>query len=58
MIWKPTMNIFITGNKANDVQMEINETINKFTEWSEKIRLIINKARTTAISFINIGKCK
>jgi DNA gyrase inhibitor GyrI len=43
--------IFIAGNSVNNVQSKVNDTINKLTEWFEKSKLIINKAKTMAISF-------
>jgi hypothetical protein len=51
MFFADDTSIFITGNNVNVVQWKISETINKQTEWFEKNRLIINKEKTTAISF-------
>jgi hypothetical protein len=43
--------IFIAGSSDNNVQSKINEMINKFIEWFQRNRLVINKVKTIAISF-------
>jgi hypothetical protein len=43
--------IFIAGNNANDIQRNMNKTVNKLTGWFERNQLIINKEKTTTIPF-------
>jgi hypothetical protein len=43
--------IFIAGSSANDIQRNMNKTINKLTGWFERNQLNINKEKTIAIPF-------